>query len=525
MFLVGKFTKPIVGEDIVYIQNSAETEGLLPGTVCSKWEHVFEWDEHCVKASALEEWRNIADRYCDEALRETFPTPSSSTGVDLLERIERQASSGPGPAREFMNHVTSLPPESIRASHAQIIRGQAFFYTYSAPILASLMHFSLAGGFASARITRVLHSVSYLVPGKSGESGEYSITQATNDRTFKRLTETLQMILDVMGGSVALAEREGQKAASPVHALVPGEDGWRSAVRVRLLHGVARRRIMERLNRHQVKPGTPSYDFDADGYPINQEDLAATLASFSIAPLWCLSRQGYYPSLSEQEDFLALWRHIGFYMGVEPAILSQHFSTIPIGEKFLASVVVHLLESPIIQPEGHKPSSAPLPPPTMPILRAISDRPPFPSTLEQNCALTRFLIGDSLADHLEVPRTSATQYARLRTRLLITRLPYLFGKLYKIRNWEARRIRLSREGLSRMVRWQLGFRRTAFRPRQEDGDIAEGVEEAEAVTPNMVLGQVFLKEYKLLIREMVGVIVGAVGLLGIAAWRLSVLVL
>ncbi|KAG8745231.1 hypothetical protein FRC12_014626 [Ceratobasidium sp. 428] len=290
MFLVGKFTKPIVGEDIVYIQNSAETEGLLPGTVCSKWEHVFEWDEHCVKASALEEWRNIADRYCDEALRETFPTPSSSTGVDLLERIERQASSGPGPAREFMNHVTSLPPENIRASHAQIIRGQAFFYTYSAPILASLMHFSLAGGFASARITRVLHSVSYLVPGKSGESGEYSITQATNDRTFKRLTETLQMILDVMGGSVALAEREGQKAASPAHALVPGEDGWRSAVRVRLLHGVARRRIMERLNRHQVKPDTPSYDFDADGYPINQEDLAATLASFSIVSIFRLSQ-------------------------------------------------------------------------------------------------------------------------------------------------------------------------------------------------------------------------------------------
>ncbi|KAG9095452.1 hypothetical protein FS749_010412, partial [Ceratobasidium sp. UAMH 11750] len=217
MFLVGEFTKPIAAEDIVYIQDSAETEKLLPGTICSKWERIFEWDEHCVKASELEEWRQIADPYCDDALRETFPSANSSTGIDLLGSVERQAAQGPGPARDFMNHVTSLPPENIRASHAQILRAQTFFYTYYAPILAALMHFSLAGGFASARITRVLHSVSYLVPGKSDTSGEYSVTQATNDRTFKRLLETLQMILDVMGGSAALAELEGHKT-SPANA-------------------------------------------------------------------------------------------------------------------------------------------------------------------------------------------------------------------------------------------------------------------------------------------------------------------
>jgi hypothetical protein len=55
MFLVGEFTKPVVLDDIVDIQDSAQTEHLLPGTVCSKWTHVFEWDEHCVKASALEQ--------------------------------------------------------------------------------------------------------------------------------------------------------------------------------------------------------------------------------------------------------------------------------------------------------------------------------------------------------------------------------------------------------------------------------------------------------------------------------------
>lgn len=116
-------------------------------------------------------------------------------------------------------------------------------------------------------------------------------------------------------------------------------------------------------------------------------------------------------------------------------------------------------------------------------------------------------------------------YTRLRTRILLSKLPYLFGKVYRLRNWEARRIRLSREGLSRMVRWQMGMRRTAFRPRREDGDLAEGVQEMEAIVPNMVLGQAFLKEYNGLIREMVGVIGGVVILVVLAGWKASCLVL
>jgi hypothetical protein len=101
------------------------------------------------------------------------------------------------------------------------------------------------------------------------------------------------MILDAMGGTATLVEREGGKAARSTapHSLMPGEEGWRSTIRVRLLHGVARRRIMERLHRHEASEGhgMPSYDFSADGYPINQEDLAATLASFSVVCVLHLS--------------------------------------------------------------------------------------------------------------------------------------------------------------------------------------------------------------------------------------------
>ncbi|KAH7344792.1 hypothetical protein B0J17DRAFT_15315 [Rhizoctonia solani] len=514
MFVIGETSRPFRPEDIVEIHHSSQTEHILPGTICSKWDHVFEWDENCVKASTLEEWRHRSDSLCDEALFETFPTPSSSTGIDLLDAIERRAEQEPGAARNFIDHVKSMPPEGVRVSDDQIRRGQAFFYTYSSPILTGLTHFSLAGGFASARITRVLHAVSYLVPGKSSKAGEYSITEATNDRTFKRLLETLQMVLDAMGGNTSLVEREGKAISHDVHDLVPGQEGWRSVVRVRLLHGVARRRIMERLRHPELSTegSIPRYDFDADGYPINQEDLAATLSSFCSAPLICLTRLGYHPSISEQEDYIALWRHIGYYMGIDPEILSGHFSSLSVNNKFLASTVVHLLESP-------GPEDGGLPPPTMPIIHAVSNRPPFPSSFAYHCALTRFLVGDRLADHLRVPKTPTLEYYRLRTRLSLAKLPYLFGRVYWLRNWESRRVRISREGLSRVVRWQMGMRRTAFRPRQEDGEIAPGVEQSEAVVPNMILGKAFMREYNLLIREMLGVMGGVVLSILAIGWK------
>lgn len=234
-----------------------------------------------------------------------------------------------------------------------------------------------------------------------------------------------------------------------------------------------------------------------------------------------MNRQGYHPPASEKEDLIALWRHVGYYLGIDSDILSRHFSSLAVSNKFLASVVVHLLESPDALPEDEKHSMLSLPPPTMPILHAVADRPPFPSTLAYCCALTRFLIGPSLADHLEVPRTSALQYCRLQTRLFLVKMPYLFGKVYRIRDWEARRIKLSREGISRMIRWQMGMRRTVFRPRREDGAIAEGVEELEAMVPNMVLGRAFMREYNSLIREMVGVMGGAVVLVLALGWKIK----
>lgn len=57
-----------------------------------------------------------------------------------------------------------------------------------------------------------------------------------------------------------------QPSSAKQDCLLPGGEGWKAILRVRLLHGIARRRAVKSQSiHHQVGE-----------IPINQEDLAAT---------------------------------------------------------------------------------------------------------------------------------------------------------------------------------------------------------------------------------------------------------
>lgn len=99
--------------------------------------------------------------------------------------------------------------------------------------------------------------------------------------------------------------------------------GWRSAVRVRLLHAQARLRIIDGKGRTGERDHSDGGELvllrrssassaDLITVPINQEDLAATLGSFSVAPIWSLRRLGVGLTRREEEAYLACWRHIGY---------------------------------------------------------------------------------------------------------------------------------------------------------------------------------------------------------------------
>ncbi|PWN86524.1 hypothetical protein FA10DRAFT_224048, partial [Acaromyces ingoldii] len=283
----------------------------------------------------------------------------------------------------------------------------------------SMLFAGLAGGFASPRIMTVLQATGYL----EEETAERApLSDAAKERTFKRLLETLQFILDIMGTDDSLSSPSAQAkptSSGPYH-VSRGGLGWAAATRVRFLHARVRQRLMQ---------GKDADAFSATcGIPINQEDLMATLGSFCVAPLWSLQRLGIPLSAQEREDFVALWRHVGFYMGIEPRILRRCFRDYKAAERFYFCVSSHHF---LAMKSGRD-----LTGPALPLLYSAANRAPVPLSFATNCAVTRFLLGDSLANALFLPRTSPKQRIRLTFVLAALAAPSILFDCYWRSGWK-----------------------------------------------------------------------------------------
>ncbi|KAF5370813.1 hypothetical protein D9758_001860 [Tetrapyrgos nigripes] len=480
------------------VLHSSDTLDLQEGDVVHAFGHKsFAWDADCVDEATALRWRSQSDPLCDDALKCLFDN-TSPNGVDLFDRLvacvgkEEDPNSALG---RFYASVCEVPPPGIRATDVQVEMGRAFFIDHSIQILQALLYYSLAGGFASPRIVRTLQKISYLVPS----GGNDDLSSAQNDRTFRRLLETFQFVLEVMRCVAPVPEERGAVY------LQPGGDGWKSIVRVRLLHGVARAKVRAKMS------DTPDF------VPISQEDMSATLASFSTIPLWTLDKLGISYSRQGAEAYLAVWRHVGFYMGISAEILERHFSSVAVSDKFLSSLGIHVFSRDL----GDEDSLSHAP--TVPVLRAASHRPPFRSSFEWNCAITRYLLGPSLANHLDVPQTTWPMKIKLRVILLAQKYPVIFAQWYgKFRNgWLEKRRYTYAGGMALTLRGQLGMRKTKFRP-------VEKVEEAkwddESVAPDYETTRILRRYWKEVLIEMVVVTLGILGLVMYMAHYLMTLV-
>lgn len=92
---------------------------------------------------------------------------------------------------------------------------------------------------------------------------------------------------------------------------MPGSIGWKMAIHVRVLHAKVRFALLQRQ-------GKRKWDLEEYGIPINQEDMSATLLAFSVNVLVGIDLiSGSSVSDREKLDYLALWRYIGWLLGVE----------------------------------------------------------------------------------------------------------------------------------------------------------------------------------------------------------------
>jgi ER-bound oxygenase mpaB/B'/Rubber oxygenase, catalytic domain len=466
------------------------------GDLVSRWNHTFEWDDACIKGKELEKLRWTGDDLCDEVVE--FLGKGQG---DLLAQLENYTSSNPREkwdlrVERFMDSVEKNPPPSIDSTKGHyspnfeqpseplsLSRGQEVFWKYNVGILTSLIHFSLVGksvltinltqgGFSAPRIIEVLMRTSYL-------------TGSSREVTNRRLFETLQMILDAMTDMTP-----------------PSANGFCSVLRVRMLHSQVRIRLRN----------SSRYDVEKYGVPINQEDLLATLGAFSVACVWSMERMNIRLSEEEKESYIMAWRHIGYYMGIDPAYLERFYYNYHTAEKHLCSTIAHLLE-----PEFGKPSGM-LP---LQLLGAISNRPLFGHSLQYHAELSRLLIGDDLANIFQLPRGDHWTQARLWTNLTLIRLQLWFGSWYRP-GWERTRVFVMKEISHLTCMWQVGerqgFERTHFGYKMPVGDGTDEMENNNKRKENdpVSVDREHIKEikrlyYRVVIGEPVLLVMGCVG--------------
>ncbi|KAM3418849.1 hypothetical protein BST61_g4812 [Cercospora zeina] len=250
----------------------------------------------------------------------------------------------------------------------QIQRGQDVFYRYGGACLTGLAYQSLLGGMGAARVVEVL-----------ARTGGFSTKVARG-----RLFETTQHIL---------------QCTKSLESMQPGGDGFASTIRVRLLHAAVRQRIMK------LRASRPEYyDVEAWGVPINDLDCLATIATFSSSLVYLsLPRQGIFMRQREAEDYVALWRYIGYVIGC-PA---GHFETTGQAKRLMETLLLHEIHP------TH--TSAVL---ANNIIKSLEGQPPGYASADFLVASARWLNGNDLCDELGLPRPSPYYWALMAGQCL-----------------------------------------------------------------------------------------------------------
>ncbi|MBV9651397.1 MAG: DUF2236 domain-containing protein [Pseudonocardiales bacterium] len=167
------------------------------------------------------------------------------------------------------------------ADPARIERGHLLLGRYQPQMVTLLLCSSLPLCYGCADGAQVLYRSKRLTSG-----------------VYRRLMETFQFLVDVLDSG----------------GLGPGGRGVRSAQKIRLLHATMRYHISRQD------------DWDPQwGLPINQEDLAGTLLSFSvIIPRGLTSLSVDLPA-ADRDAFFHIWRVIGHILGIDATLNPAEF--------------------------------------------------------------------------------------------------------------------------------------------------------------------------------------------------------
>ena len=302
------------------------------------WGRPIRYAGYHIDPKELDRLRQRGDRFADSALESSG---SIDNVIDMVSCEHNTDTCGLG---ESMRTV----PEWV--DYSKVKRGQLVFLKHTTSASLGLLYYSLVGGFSAPKIVKVLDGTSYL-------------TREVN-ATFRRLMETFEMVLNCLEDD----------------SLQIGNVGWLHILRVRLLHSSVRSMLLNR-----------GWDSATDGFPINQEDLIATLLSFSINVLDSIKKVEGFCSITreDEDDYLHLWRLIGYYIGIE----EEHnpCKSVDIASGAIESIVIHLLHPDLRSGEVARHC-----------LLSMHLRPPMRFSYKIHLQAARFFLGSQLADKLGI---------------------------------------------------------------------------------------------------------------------------
>jgi hypothetical protein len=227
----------------------------------------------------LDKQRLIGDVNADSIIEASFSKQQQTVLYGLLQLEE--SSIIQQPASFIKDFMISCKEKPVWFNQRRLRKGQQLFKQYALEMMALLGAMSLPYCYAASPGNKALY-----------------LSDKMRKSPGKRLMDTASFVIAVL--SQGSLDEEG---LGNVHIN-----------KVRLIHALSRYHLKKQPVWNMVW-----------GEPINQEDMAGTNLAFSYVILLGMQQSGFVLSEREKEDFLFVWRYIGYQMNINEALLPSTF--------------------------------------------------------------------------------------------------------------------------------------------------------------------------------------------------------
>jgi len=317
----------------------------------------------------LESYRQYTDPIADQVIESIFKDKQENEVNELLLSLVRNngviSGSMPPEVRTYFATTAALPNW---ADEELIALGERVFAEHGPLISLILSCKSLPQTYVCAKGAMVLYQTGRLGQ-QAGRMNVYT----------HRIVETSQFVINALSSG----------------GLSPRGKGIITTQKIRLIHAAIRYFI----HKH-------GWDSTVYGQPINQEDMAGTLMAFSALVLEGLELIRVRLSEAEKEAFMHCWRIIGYFMGIDAALLPNNLAD---GLKLGHAIMAHQMQESV---QGKALMAA--------LVEFKENISPEGKLIGMVPELMRFMIGNEISDMLGLPADPVRQQqAEARVRKIV----------------------------------------------------------------------------------------------------------